>query len=422
MFGLIDCNNFYVSCERVFRPELRGKPVVILSNNDGCLISLSNEAKAMQIPMGLPFYQLKPLLASNGVTVFSSNYALYGDMSSRVMNIVNQLVPISEIYSIDESFLDFHGFDKLGDLSDYAHHIVRSVERSTGIPVSLGIASTRTLAKMASKFAKKYPAYKGACLIDTDEKREKALKLLDISDVWGVGRRMRVSMEYYGIKTAWDFAQKSASWVRDHFTVTGLRTWKELHGQPCITPDGIEQKKSIYTSRSFPKTLSSLELLKEPVANFAASCARKLRQQHSCCQAIDVFAQTNRCNQNEPQYTLRRSTNLVVPTQNTAEIISSAMDLLQKGWLDGYRFKRAGILVWGLVPEDEIQTSFFDTVDRLAQRRLQNVVDSINHKNGDNKIKIAAQGFSTEWHLRKEYISHQYTTNFDDLLTVRAKD
>ena len=232
LFGLVDCNNFYCSCERVFHPDLIGKPVVVLSNNDGCVIARSNEAKALGLKMGDPFYQVKDMLEKNNVAVFSSNYNLYGDMSKRVMSLLSRYTPKLTQYSIDEAFLDFSGMD---NLQEYGKEIVRRIVKGTGIPVSLGIAPTKTLAKMASKYAKKYKGYEGVCLIDTDEKREKALKLFEIGDVWGIGHRNTKKLEYYGIKSARDLTQKSASWVQKELSVTGLRTWKELQGESCIS-------------------------------------------------------------------------------------------------------------------------------------------------------------------------------------------
>src|ERR1035437_6487777 len=269
MFGLLDCNNFYASCERVFNPLLNGKPVVVLSNNDGCVIARSTEAKALGIPMGEPAYKLKDLIESKQVHVFSSNYVLYGDMSHRVMTTIALFTPEMEIYSIDEAFLLLDGFENI-DLKEFGEKLVRTTIRNTGIPVSLGIAPTKTLAKAANRFAKKYKNYKGVCIIDTDEKREKALKLLEIGDVWGIGRQYSKKLQYYSINTAWDFTQRSKSWVRHTMGVTGERTWMELKGIPCIEMDRPTSKKSICTSRSFGEKLTELAPVSEAVSNFAA--------------------------------------------------------------------------------------------------------------------------------------------------------
>ena len=275
MFGLVDCNNFYCSCERVFNPALRTSPIVVLSNNDGCIIARSNEAKALGIEMGTPFYQAKGLLEANKVAVFSSNYTLYGDMSKRVMMLLSEFTPELMQYSIDEAFMDLSWFGNGDELCEYGKRIVKRIGKGTGIPVTLGMAPTKTLAKVASKYGKKYKGYEGVCLIDTEEKRIKALQGLDVSDVWGIGRRTAKKLNYYGVKTAWDFTCWSEDQVRRLFTVTGVRTWKELRGESCIDISELPQKQSICTSRSFPDGgLSEVGVVEEAVANFAASCFR----------------------------------------------------------------------------------------------------------------------------------------------------
>lgn len=282
--GVAGCNNFFVSCERVFRPDLRAKPVIVLSNNDGCVISRSNEAKAMGIKMGEPFFKVRHLVEQGDVAVFSSNYSLYGDMSRRVMSMLSSYTPRLDIYSVDEAILDLTGLGDADFLTEYGRKMVRTIAKGVGVPLSLGIAGTKTLAKIASKFAKQYPAYEGVCLIDSDEKRGKALKLFPIGDVWGVGRQMRKTMDYYGVRTAWDFVQRPESWVRREFTVTAVRTWRELQGISCITLDDLPYKKSICTSRSFPGSgISNRHELEEAVACFATECARKLRTGDGLC-------------------------------------------------------------------------------------------------------------------------------------------
>lgn len=295
MFGLVDCNNFFVSCERVFRPDLMGKPVVVLSNNDGCIIARSNEAKTLGVKMGDPLFKVRDLLAREGVTVFSSNYALYGDMSRRVMSLLSRYTPRQEIYSIDECFLDLSGMGDGHQLHTYGEEIVRTVSKGTGIPVSMGIAPTRTLAKVASKFAKRYPGYHGVAVIDTDERRAKALRLTEIGDVWGIGRRMRQRLTDAGIITAWDFTQRRADWIQRQFSVTGLRTWKELRGTPCIELNELPLQRSLCTSRSFAdQGISDHATLEKAVANFAAECARRLRERKACARQVMVFAYTSR--------------------------------------------------------------------------------------------------------------------------------
>lgn len=332
LFGLADCNNFYCSCERVFHPDLIGKPVVVLSNNDGCVIARSEESKALGIKMGDVFYQVKDKLEQNDVAVFSSNYNLYGDMSRRVMSLLSKYFPKIDVYSIDEAFLDLSGMGTSEQLTDYCKKMVRYISKGTGIPISLGIAPTKTLAKIASKYAKKHKGYEGVCLIDTDEKREKALKLFPIEDVWGIGYRSVDKLVYHGIKTAWDLTQKSESWIRRELTVTGVRTCKELRGESCISIEELPHKKSICTSRSFAEQgLNKLADVEEAIANFAAQCARKLREQQTVCSSITVFAHTSRFREDLPQSYIYRTINLIVPTNNHQELVSTAVKILRGG-------------------------------------------------------------------------------------------
>jgi len=420
MFGLIDCNNFYASCERVFNPSLNGRPVVVLSNNDGCVIARSSEAKALGIPMGEPAYKLKALIEANQVVVFSSNYVLYGDMSHRVMTTVAQFAPDMEIYSIDEAFLLFDGFENI-NLKEYGEKIVRTTTRNTGIPVSLGVAPTKTLAKLANKFAKKYKDYKGVCVIDTDEKREKALKLTAVGDVWGIGRQYAKKLEYYSIHTAWDFTQRSKSWVRHTMGVVGERTWLELKGTPCVEMDRTTTKKSICTSRSFGERLTELAPISEAVSNFAASCAEKLRKQHSLASVIMVFIQTNPNATNLPQHCKQVVLQLPVPANDTSELINFALRGLKSVFAEGYQFKKAGVIVSEIVPERPLQGDLFDVRDRDKFNRIMTVMDSLNASYGKQKVKIAAQGFDRKWKLKNERLSPCYTTKLADVLVVKVE-
>jgi len=356
--------------------------------------------------------------------VFSSNYNLYGDMSKRVMSLLSTYTPKLDIYSVDEAFLDLSGMGDTDYLIQYCKGMVKSIGKGTGIPISLGIAPTKTLAKMASKFAKKYKGYEGVCLIDTDEKREKALKLFDIGDVWGIGHRYSKKLEYYGIKTAWDFIQKSESWVRKEMTVVGVRTWKELKGISCISVEELPHKKSICTSRSFSgQGLNQLNDVEEAVANFAAQCSRKLKEQHTVCQSITVFAQTSRFRMDVPQDYIYRSGNFPVSTNDHQEIVSMAVKMLRDAWKNDecYWYKKSGVIVWNICKDEAIQGNLFDTVNREKQAALAKAIDEINRKNGHNTIRVAVQGFEKKWHLKNEYISKQYTTNLDDVIVVKAK-
>jgi DNA polymerase V len=420
MFGLIDCNNFYASCERVFQPSLNGKPVVVLSNNDGCVIARSAEAKKLGIPMGEPAYKLKELIETNQVAVFSSNYVLYGDMSHRVMTTIATFVPNMEIYSIDEAFLLLDGFEQI-NLKELGEKIVRTTTQNTGIPVSLGIAPTKTLAKMANKFAKKYKAYKGVCLIDTDEKREKALKLTEIGDVWGVGRQYAKKLQYYSINNAWDFTQRSKSWVRHTMGVVGERIWLELRGTSCIETEAPRAKKTICTSRSFGERLTELAPISEAVANFAASCAEKLRHQHSYAGALMVFIHTNPHATNQSQYYNQTVLQLPVPTNDTTELIDFALRGLKSVFKDGYRYKKAGVIVSEIVPERPLQGDLFDHRNRDKYNKVMKTMDTLNTKYGRQKVKVAAQGFDRKWKLKNEKLSPCYTTNLRDILEVKTE-
>lgn len=419
MFGLIDCNNFYASCERVFNPSLNGKPVVVLSNNDGCVIARSSEAKVLGIPMGEPAYKLKELIETNQVHVFSSNYVLYGDMSHRVMTTIAEFAPEMEIYSIDEAFLLLDGFENI-DLKEFGGKVVHATTRNTGIPVSMGIAPTKTLAKVANKFAKKYKAYKGVCVIDTDEKREKALKLTEIGDVWGIGRQFTKKLQYYNINSAWDFTQRTKSWVRHTMGVVGERTWLELRGIPCIETESPTAKKSICTSRSFGEKLTELSQVSEAVANFAASCAEKLRKQNSLASVVMVFIQTNPFAENQPQYSNQIVIQLPVPTNDTSELINFALQGLKSIFKKGYRFKKAGVIVSEIVPERPVQGDLFDIRNREKYNKVMKVMDCLNDSYGRQKIKIAAQGFDRKWKLKNERLSPCYTTNISDIMDVKV--
>lgn len=451
MIGLADCNNFYCSCERVFRPDLIGKPVVVLSNNDGCVIARSEEAKALGYKMGDPFYQVKEKLEAEGVAIFSSNYTLYGSLSNRVMSMLSHYSPHIDQYSIDESFFDvdqsmaerfFQDNLKENDtflnneslLHQYGAKISADVLRAVGIPISIGIAETKTLAKIGSKFAKKYKGYHGCSLIDTEERRHKALSLFPIEDVWGIGRQIARKLDYMGIRTAAQFADKKESWVRSHFNITTVRTWKELNGESCISIEELPQKKSICTSRSFAaEGISDKDVVEEAVANFAVRCAEKLRHQGSVCQGITVFAWTSRFNENVPEYTIHDSLTLPIATNAQEEIVGAALSILRakypKPMADSrpdctdmsFYFKKAGVILWQISPDHPRQQDLFDPIDRSKQKKLMEAIDAINRKNGYGTIRQAIQGTDCRFDLKREYMSKQFTTNIHDILKVKAQ-
>lgn len=416
MFGLMDCNNFYASCERVFNPSLNGRPVIVLSNNDGCVIARSNEAKALGIKMGSPAFQIRELIETNGVNVFSSNYTLYGDMSSRVMTVLAAFAPEIEIYSIDEAFIDLSG---IPDLRKTGENIVSKVSGSTGIPVSLGVAPTKTLAKIANKFAKKYPAYHRVCVIDTEEKRIKALGMTAISDVWGVGGRTAGKLVNQGVKTAFDFTQLPVSWVRKNMTVTGERTWKELHGESCISMESVPpERKQICTSRSFGTLLSDLDTISEAVATYAASCASKLRRQKGYAVSLMVFIHTNNFREDLPQYWRNVAVRPPVPTSDTTEIVGYALSGLRSIFIPGYQYKKAGVIITEITRT--VQANLFDPVDREKQEKLMKTLDRINGENG-NLVRLAVQGNGRGWKLKQEQLSGRYTTDINEILTINCK-
>lgn len=418
MFALVDCNNFYASCERAFNPYWNGRPVVVLSNNDGCVIARSNEAKALGIKMGVPAYQIKNEIERYGIGVFSSNYTLYGDMSNRVMTMLSSYSPNVEVYSIDECFLDFSGFG-LYDLKEYGEDIVRTVTKGTGIPVSMGIAPTKTLAKVANKFAKKHKGYKGVCIIDTEEKRIEALKHTEIGDVWGIGGRHAKRLEKYGVHNAFEFAQMPKAWVRQQMTVVGERTWKELNGEPCIDMEQIAPpKKQICTSRAFGQTITEIEGLEEAVSSFASICAGKLRKQKSCAQSLMVFIHTNNFREDLPQYFQNCVVKLPVPTSSTPEIVHFALAALRNIYRKGYQYKKAGVIIMDITPGHAIQQNMFDKVDRDKQQRLMEVVDRLNNGFTRNNLSLAIQG-GRKWKLKQELLSPCYTTKINDIIKIR---
>ena len=422
LFGLADCNNFYCSCERVFRPDLQDVPVVVLSNNDGCVIARSEESKRLGLKMGDPLFKVRKLLDDNGVAVFSSNYTLYGSLSKRVMSILSRYTPQLDQYSIDEAFLELSDMGDGTFMKAYGENMVKEVRRSVGIPISVGIAPTKTLAKIASKYAKKHRGYNGCCLIDTEEKRLKALAGFDAADVWGIGRQLRKSLERYGLHTAADFAGKSESWVRSHFNIMVVRTWKELNGISCISIDELPQKQSICTSRSFSgQGITDLAILEEAVANFASRCSEKLREQKSCCRSVTVFAYTSRFRTDVPSHVINQSVTLPVAVQSSAEIIGAALSMLRSNVRpdEGYAYKKAGVIIWNICPQNAVQQYLFDPVDRKKQISLIRAIDKINRCNGRDKVRVAVQGTDVRFGLKHEYLSRQYTTNVKDIIVAR---
>lgn len=418
MFALVDCNNFYASCQRAFEPHLRNKPVVILSNNDGCVIARSNEAKALGIPMGAPAFEYKQLFEANQVFVYSSNYALYGDMSSRVMNILTRYSPDIEVYSIDEAFLKFKGFD-LFDLQQIGLDMQRTVTKGTGIPVSIGFAPTKALAKVANKIAKKHPERtQSVYFIDQEEKRIKALKWTKITDVWGIGRKHAKRLQAKNVFNAYQFTLLSDEWVRKELSVVGLRLKHELEGKPTLDLEEPKSKKTIATTRSFEKAMIKQEDLSERVATFTASCSEKLRKQNSHCNMILVFVQTNYFRKDQPQYSRSIIINTDFPTNSTIELNHYAQIGLKAIFREGYHYKKAGVVVMGLTPNHETQLLLFNSSNPKHQP-LMGVIDKMNNSYGTNKVKFANQSLGRQWKMKQENLSKCYTTRIDEIINIK---
>ena len=421
MFALADCNNFFASCERVFRPDLQGKPVIVLSSNDGCAIARSNEAKVLGIKMGAPFFKIRNLVEKHGVAVFSGNMALYGDMSQRVRWVLEEFAPAVEVYSIDEAFLDLRGITNI-DFDSYAKEISARCWRMTSIPVSVGIAPTKTLAKIASKLCKKYPKLRGGCYMHRPQDIEKVLRKYQIEDVWGIGRKSAAKLQARYIKTAYDFTQMPEAAVQKMMGITGVRTWKELRGIPCIEfEDGFETKQSICVSRSFSSEIYDMKELQEQIANFASTMAEKLRKQSSVTSEMAVFAYTNRFKENLPQTHSSTLVTFTTPTAEQRTIIAKAVAATAELFRKGYGYKKAGVIATGIVDESDIVGSLFEDTETMAkEHKITSALDAINRAYGDGTVRLAVQG-SGRIRTTSENQSPHYTTRWNDLPKVSVK-
>jgi len=419
MFALIDCNNFYASCERVFRPDLNGVPIVVLSNNDGCVIARSNEAKALGVPMGAPAFENEALFKEHHIQVFSANFALYGDMSHRVMSILEEYSPDMEIYSIDEAFLKLTHFERF-DLYEHGKSMQSKILKWTGIPVSVGIAPTKSLAKVANRIAKKFPDKTGnVYIIDTEEKREKALKWLKVEDVWGIGRQHTKRLNNKGIKTAYDFTRLDPYWVQRHMAIVGVRLQKDLSGIPILDMERTQPKKNIATTRTFEKNYSKLEDISERVTTFAVSCGEKLRQQYSCCNSLMVFVHTNWHRKDLKQYSRNIVVKLPFPTNSGIELAQFANLGLQKIFKEGYQYKKAGVIVMDFTPEGTQQMGLFENRNE-NHIPLMEAIDKINGSFGQQKVRLAAQDQQRVWKMKQEKLSPRYTTKLSDIIIIRC--
>ena len=431
MYGIIDCDNCYVSCERVFRPDLKDKPVVVLSNNDGCVVARSNEAKKMGIKAGTPYFQLAEQFPNQKIVVFSSNYELYGELTSRVVSIIRKEAPAYFRYSIDECFVYLDGMEHL-DLKAWGEELHKKIKRNVGMPVSIGLAPNKTLAKMASHFAKKYQGYRHCCMIDSDDKRIKALKLYPIDEVWGIGRRYAARLEALGVKTAYDFAEHNQSWVRATFNnIVIERTWRELNGEDCVPNEEMAKKKSICTSRSFNGMITDLDGLRTHVSNYAARCAEKLRQQGTVASIVGVFLNTNAFREDLPQYWNFQEMRLITPSSSTITIVKAANEVLQNLYRQGYHYKKAGVIVMGIGPNSPIQQDLFDTNAEQFEKmkRLDAVIDRINKVNGTETIVLGSQQYTQKDGkgkanvfanaIRHDHRSKNPTTRWSDIIKLK---
>ncbi|MDE6197873.1 MAG: Y-family DNA polymerase [Muribaculaceae bacterium] len=427
MTGLLDCNNFFVSCERVFNPRLRNRPVVVLSNNDGCIVALSNEAKALGLRRGNPLFQVKHICDREGVAVLSGNHRLYGDLSSRVMATVSETTGSAHVYSVDECFIDFGGWQG-DDCVAAGRELVRKIRRATGIPTSLGIAPTKTLAKIASRFAKRYPAYRCVCIIDNEYRRRRALELTEAGDVWGIGRKLVKRLANYGITHAIHLADRPAEDVEKMLNITGVRTWKELNAIPCIDIDTIEgygedapMQKQICCSRSFGSMISDRRQMSEAFALFATIITRRMRARNIAAAGLTVFIHTNRHREDLPSYFASAYRQLDQPTADTMTIAQAAESAMRSIFRPGYCYKRAGITITDLCDSRHIQQSLFaDNADVERRKRLMATVDLINSSSlSHDRVHIASY-MPIECVAKCEQRSPDFSTRMSDIIKVNT--
>lgn len=419
MIALVDCNNFYASCERLFAPQLNNKPIVILSNNDGCVISRSNEAKELGIEMGAPAFMMEEMLNRNQVAIFSSNYTLYGSISNRVMQTLNEFVPQMEIYSIDEAFLNLDQL-KHADIFQLAKKIRNTIILHVGIPVTIGIAPTKTLAKMANRYAKKERKAEGIYLAETQEQINELLAYTRVEDIWGIGSEHSKKLAQQKIFTAAQLISMSEEWIRKNMTVTGQRMFNELKAIPCIGWECMPApRKAICTARSFGQLLSSFEDIREALANYAGNCARKMRNQQSCTNLVQVFLQTNTHRTQDKQYFRSVNIQLPVATNDSGAIIAAALKGLRVIYREGYNFKKVGVMVLDMVPEQSVQLGVFDHTNHQRSKQAMAAFDSINTRFGKDIVRYAVQGYKKKWKLKQERLSPCYTTNINEVLTIK---
>jgi len=420
VFALVDCNNFYASCEKLFRPDLKHRPVVVLSNNDGCVVARSREAKALGIKMGVPLFQIRQAIRQHGIATFSSNYALYADLSARVMRTLEELAPRVEIYSIDEAFLDLTGVASAISLLEFGQRLRARVGDWTGIRVCVGIAPTKTLAKLANHAAKLYPATGGVVDLTDRARQQRLLALLPVDEVWGIGRRLCQRLRAMGIATARDLANAHPDSIRRQFSVVVERTVRELNGEPCIgLEDAPPPRQQIMCSRSFGSRVTTLGEMREAICEYASRAAEKLRMERQCAGMVTVFIRTSPFNGQEPQYANSASSELEMPTDDSRDLSALAIRLLNGIWRDGFRYAKGGILLSGFHAPGVYQPGLFDTGSaRIDSRALMSVLDKIN-QSGKGRVFFAGQGIQKEWAMKREYLSPAYTTRWTDIPKVK---
>ena len=416
VFALIDCNAFYVSCERVFNPKLNNRPVVALSNNDGCIISRSKEAKALGIKMGVPLFKVKDIVEKEKVVVFSSNYTLYADMSRRVMNIISSSSPYTEIYSIDEAFVELSSLPI--DYESYAHQLRQTILQHTGIPVSIGIASTKTLAKVANHKAKKDDSLNGVCSLVNYNNIDRILELTEVGDVWGVGRRLSKKLINHGIHNAKLLKNCSDSWIRKMMSVNGLKTITELRGISCIPLEEYSMtRKSCCTTRSFGKLLTNLEDIEQAVTTFARRAAERIRSESLAASCVSVFVRTNPFDKKSAYYSNGASRTLSHPTHDSITIIETSLLLTKRIFKNNYQYKKAGVLLSGLCDDSEIQETLFEK-NYNQNSDLMSAIDAINYRYGRDTLQMASECKVGNWKQKRENCTRNYTTQIDRLLLV----
>ncbi|TKW61184.1 MAG: Y-family DNA polymerase [Blastochloris viridis] len=419
MFALVDCNNFYASCERAFNPKLKGVPIVVLSNNDGCVIARSNEAKALGIEMGAPWHMIEKQAHKQGIQAFSSNYTLYGHMSARVMNVLTAFSPEVEIYSIDEAFLGLRGFEKR--LEAHARDMRQMVLEWTGIPVSVGVAPTKTLAKVANRLGKKNPASGGVHIMETECQQEEGLERLELGDIWGIGRRLVPRLEKLGIHTPLQLRDADPAFIRSNFNVVLERLCRELRGESCLPLEMVNpQKKSIVCSRAFGVMTDCRDMVREAVATYACRGAEKLRREGVVTNQLVVFIQTNPFDPKAPQYHPSIPLTLPVATNDSRRLLKTALEGFEKVWRDGYRFKKAGLMFNNLHSPEEAQMGLWDMPDDSRSTQLMKALDGLNRNYGKGAVRPASCGLRQVWAMRQERRSPRYTTCWEELLRVKA--